>query len=171
MITKSGADYVSTTSLQSEQWKTIYFIRTISYRPTSWKHLVRSWHLFDFGLNAWLCGLARKPLLRSHSARMWWNHFFPIVHRLKIQQECWPFVAFVSEMQKFFCITLWRIENMISVVLTFINCWDVKWATHVQDIFTYAKLLALFLIIGVGAYLLCMGKDTHSVMSSLLLRW
>lgn len=48
---------------------------------------------------------------------------------------------------------------MVSVVLTFINCWDVKWATNVQDIFTYAKLFALFLIIGVGAYLLCMGKN------------
>lgn len=45
-----------------------------------------------------------------------------------------------------------------SVVLTFVNCWDVKWATAVQDIFTYAKLFALFLIIGFGAYLLCMGK-------------
>ncbi|KAJ6637643.1 Y+L amino acid transporter 2 [Pseudolycoriella hygida] len=44
------------------------------------------------------------------------------------------------------------------LVLTFINCWDVKWATNVQDIFTYAKLLALFLIIGVGAYLLCTGN-------------
>lgn len=46
----------------------------------------------------------------------------------------------------------------VSVVLTFVNCWDVKWATNVQDIFTYAKLFALFLIIGFGAYLLCMGK-------------
>lgn len=44
------------------------------------------------------------------------------------------------------------------MVLTFINCWDVKWATTVQDYFTYAKLIALFLIIGVGGYLLCMGE-------------
>lgn len=43
------------------------------------------------------------------------------------------------------------------VILTFINCWDVKWATNVQDYFTYAKLFALFLIIGVGTYLLCAG--------------
>lgn len=45
-----------------------------------------------------------------------------------------------------------------TVVLTFINCWDVKWATNVQDIFTYAKLFALFLIIGFGIYLLGAGK-------------
>lgn len=44
------------------------------------------------------------------------------------------------------------------VVLTFVNCWDVKWATNVQDIFTYAKLFALFLIIGFGIYLLSVGK-------------
>ncbi|XP_031640872.1 large neutral amino acids transporter small subunit 2 isoform X1 [Contarinia nasturtii] len=44
------------------------------------------------------------------------------------------------------------------MVLTFVNCWDVKWATAVQDIFTYAKLFALFLIIGFGAYLLSKGN-------------
>lgn len=43
-------------------------------------------------------------------------------------------------------------------LLTFVNCWEVKWATFVQDIFTYAKLLALFIIIGTGVYQLCLGK-------------
>ncbi|XP_053668677.1 Y+L amino acid transporter 2 [Anopheles marshallii] len=47
------------------------------------------------------------------------------------------------------------------LVLTFINCWDVKWATAVQDIFTYAKLLALFIIIGAGAYYLFRGNTEY----------
>ncbi|XP_055586825.1 Y+L amino acid transporter 2 isoform X2 [Uranotaenia lowii] len=47
------------------------------------------------------------------------------------------------------------------LVLTFVNCWDVKWATAVQDIFTYAKLLALFIIIGAGAYFLFRGHTEY----------
>lgn len=50
-------------------------------------------------------------------------------------------------------------EFFLSGVLTFVNCYDVKWATKVQDIFTYAKLLALFVIIGAGSYQLCLGKN------------
>ncbi|XP_066587067.1 Y+L amino acid transporter 2 isoform X1 [Prorops nasuta] len=46
-------------------------------------------------------------------------------------------------------------------ILAFINCWDVKWATRVQDIFTYAKLVALFIIIFAGAYQLFTGHTEH----------
>ncbi|KAL1492114.1 hypothetical protein ABEB36_012604 [Hypothenemus hampei] len=46
-------------------------------------------------------------------------------------------------------------------VLTFVNCYDVKWATRVQDVFTYAKLLALFIIIAAGIYQLCKGHSSH----------
>ncbi|KAL1137673.1 hypothetical protein AAG570_009369 [Ranatra chinensis] len=47
------------------------------------------------------------------------------------------------------------------MILTFVNCWDVGWATKVQDIFTYAKLLALFVIIIAGVYQLYQGNVQH----------
>merc|ERR1712088_755310 len=61
-------------------------------------------------------------------------------------------------------------------LLAFINCYDVTWATRVQDVFTYAKLLALFVIIGTGIIQLCHGKteyftwdDTEADFSKIML--
>ena len=44
-------------------------------------------------------------------------------------------------------------------ILAFINCWNVRWATAVQDVFTYAKLLALFIIMATGVVQLGKGES------------
>lgn len=47
------------------------------------------------------------------------------------------------------------------VILTAINVWSVKWATRIQDIFTYAKLLCIVMITIIGFVELGKGKTEH----------
>lgn len=44
------------------------------------------------------------------------------------------------------------------LILTFVNCYSVKWSNKVQDVFTYAKLSALLLIIVTGIYWMSKGN-------------
>lgn len=51
--------------------------------------------------------------------------------------------------------------SVIIVLLTFVNCYNVKWATRVQNSFTFAKVLALIIIIVCGIIQLVKGNDRN----------
>ncbi|XP_034234746.1 large neutral amino acids transporter small subunit 2-like isoform X2 [Thrips palmi] len=53
------------------------------------------------------------------------------------------------------------IAAVVTCVLTAINCYNVKWATRVQDLFTGTKLLALVVIVLAGLYALGAGKTEN----------
>ncbi|XP_011640812.1 large neutral amino acids transporter small subunit 2 [Pogonomyrmex barbatus] len=50
---------------------------------------------------------------------------------------------------------------VITCLLTVINCYNVKWATRVQDIFTGTKIFALVIIVVTGFWWLCMGHTEN----------
>ncbi|XP_033227368.1 large neutral amino acids transporter small subunit 2 [Belonocnema kinseyi] len=50
---------------------------------------------------------------------------------------------------------------VVTCFLTAINCYDVKWATRVQDIFTGTKIFALVIIMAAGFWWFCLGHTEN----------
>ncbi|XP_013785942.1 large neutral amino acids transporter small subunit 2-like [Limulus polyphemus] len=53
------------------------------------------------------------------------------------------------------------IAAVVICLLLFVNCYNVKWAARVQDVFTFAKIIALVLIIVAGLVHIGMGNTNN----------
>jgi len=49
--------------------------------------------------------------------------------------------------------------------LTAVNCWNVKWATRVQDVATVTKIAALLIIVVAGLIFLAVSPSSHSAIA------
>jgi len=49
--------------------------------------------------------------------------------------------------------------------LTAVNCWNVKWATRIQDVATVTKIAALLIIVGAGLVFLAVSPSDHSALA------
>ena len=50
------------------------------------------------------------------------------------------------------------IEFFVAVVIMAVNGWSVRWATRVQDIFTYAKLICIAILVVIGIIEIARGR-------------
>jgi len=78
---------------------------------------------------------------------------------------CMSFAAYAVEAFAYECEPDPAIVQLTAVatvaVVTFVNCWSVKLATQVQNIFCSCKLIAVAIIIFGGFYKLCEGSYDH----------
>jgi len=95
----------------------------------------------------------------------------PIVLRdfqiLFIGLVTYPFIHFITLLKaqdKNCHATLKQIIFMLfvcPVIITYINCYSVNLATGVQNAFTAAKLVAVFVVVAGGVYKIIQGRTEH----------
>jgi solute carrier family 7 (L-type amino acid transporter), member 9/15 len=61
-------------------------------------------------------------------------------------------------------VALTRVALFVSVVILVINCYSVNLATGVQNVFTAAKMVAIFIIICGGMYKLAEGESNFQTL-------
>ncbi|RWS06497.1 large neutral amino acids transporter small subunit 2-like protein [Dinothrombium tinctorium] len=67
----------------------------------------------------------------------------------------------ICKLFKVICARITNFSLFIPGLLIFVNCYNVKWATRVQNTFTLAKIFALCIIIIVGVVVLFKGEEEN----------
>lgn len=62
------------------------------------------------------------------------------------------------------------LQVFFSGFLTFVNCYDVKETSKMQNVFMFAKIAALLIIIATGLSWVAMGKNAQTSFNAKLIK-
>ncbi|GBM49751.1 b(0,+)-type amino acid transporter 1 [Araneus ventricosus] len=90
-----------------------------------------------------------------------------IIKTTTVAVQLLTFAEYIVEPMFPACPTPGAIKKLVALIaicfITFINCYSVKMTTRMNNVFTIAKLVAIAIVVSVGAYMLSKGNYHHLI--------